>query len=130
MNTALRIILGLFVIVMLGFGLTIMFHPSALLEQLAVAPHGAAGLSTLRAGHGAFLTGIGIMIALGLGARDTTWFLGAALLVGLALVGRMAGLVFDGLPPGFGSHVGQEILMLVLLGAAHVRLGPAHRAGR
>ncbi|MEM7156112.1 MAG: DUF4345 family protein [Myxococcota bacterium] len=123
MNTALRIILGIFVIVMLGFGLTIMFNPTAMVDQLAVDPRGVEGLSTLRAGHGAFLASIGIMIGLGLRARYSQWFLASALLITMALIGRMAGLAFDGMPTGFVGHVGQEIVMIVLLVTAHVRLG-------
>lgn len=122
MNTALKVVLWLFVLVMVGFGLTIMLNPSAMVGRLAVDPQGAAGLSTLRAGHGAFLASIGVMIALGLRTKETLWFLASALLISLALVGRFTGLIVDGMSAGLGAKIGQEALMIALLITARFRL--------
>lgn len=74
----------------------------------------AMGLNTFRADFGAFFLAAAIFTALGLAGR-TQAFHAAALLFGLAFLGRVLGIVLDGAPEGIATPLVVEAAMVILL---------------
>ncbi len=125
MSIALQVVVGLFTLPMVALGLKAMFAPATMLETLAVEPKGAPGLNTVRGLAGGFFLASAVMIAAGLATGDTVWFLALAVLMGVAAVGRVVGIAADGFDKEVVRPTVVEVVMAVVLVAAHFVLGGA-----
>jgi hypothetical protein len=122
MSRAIKISVVILCLPLLVLGLGAMFNPMAMLERFAVEPDGIHGLNTLRADIGGLLLGTAVLMLLGVFRNEKTWFLAAAVMMGVVAFGRLVGLAFDGFDP---SVVPPLVVELVIVGAvifAHRRL--------
>jgi hypothetical protein len=123
MDLALKILLCLFCVPLLGLGIKVMFKPSSMLDDLGLAPPGAVGLNSIRGMLGGLLLASVVMIVLGLVLQETVWFLAVAVVMGVAAVGRIVGIATDGFDKAVVRPLVVEIVVAVVAVAAHVRLG-------
>jgi len=86
--------------VMAILGAMSMFLPKVMVNNLAVEPVGAAGLSTIRSVMGALFLGSFAMLVMGLRTGDVSWYVPVMVLMAVAAVGRIVSIVLD----GFGRH--------------------------
>ena len=95
MNRALQIIIGVLAALLLAQALWMVFDPRVTVDAMAIeATNGnLLGLSTLRADVAGLFLGMGLMLALGLWQRNSTWFLAVAVLMGTIAFGRLVGFV-------------------------------------
>jgi len=111
-----RIAVGLVFAFSLLMGLQTFFTPEASAVTLGL---GTAlpdlGMNTFRADIGAFFLAAATFAGLGLFAGRTGAIYGAALLYGLALIGRILGVVMDGAPAGVETPIIIEAALVVLL---------------
>lgn len=119
MQTILKIILGLFALLFLGFGGAFMFAPTAIIDMFAMTPasadNTALAWSTVRGDMGgAFLT-LSIAMALGLATGNKTWLQASMLLLGTIFVGRAVGIVAHGGDQQIYFNMGAEALCVILL---------------
>ncbi|WP_027840739.1 hypothetical protein [Pyruvatibacter mobilis] len=73
------------------------------------------GWNTFRGDIGAFFLAAAIFTALGLFAGRPSALYGAALLYGLALTGRVLGIIMAGAPEGIATPLVIEAVMVVIL---------------
>ncbi len=128
MNNAIKILIVLLCLPLLGLGLTAMFSPLSVVEKVAVQPQGTHGLNTIRADIAGLLLGTVLMMVLGLLRRNTTWFLAAAVMMGVVAFGRLVGFAMDGLSTPAIPPFAVEVLIVSVMLVAHRRFtsNPEH----
>lgn len=92
-----QIIVVVFSLPLLGLGLRSMLAPRGMSEAMHIAPKGAAGLNTVRSVIGGLFLASVTMLALGVITGEPMWLLAVALVMGYVAVGRVLGIVTDGL---------------------------------
>ncbi|MFT5460297.1 MAG: hypothetical protein ACI9K2_006815, partial [Myxococcota bacterium] len=122
-DTALQIAVGVFAAPLTLGGVFGLFMPERLFGPLGLAPEGPVGMNSVRGLAGGFLFSSGLMMWLGLALGDTTWFLAVAVLMTVAVVGRVAGVALDGFDKDVVRPIVVEVLIAALLVAAHLRFG-------
>ncbi len=120
MELALKVLISLFCVPMLAFGVKAMFKPTSMEEHLGVEAKGLPGLSTIRGVAGGMFMGALALLLLGLVTMNTTWFLAVAVLMGLAGLGRVVGLALDGVDKETVKPAVVEFVMAGVLLLAHV----------
>ena len=105
-----RILAGAYAVLFLYLGLGTMFAPAGIMAEFGLEATGIGGTSAVRADFGAFFIGTAIMGLAGL-VRDPRWLLGAAMMVGLAFVGRAIGTTMESTPDPFAAGVGQSMVV-------------------
>ncbi|MGH1340777.1 MAG: DUF4345 family protein [Nannocystales bacterium] len=123
METSLHIIVGLAGLPLLFLGLRSLFKPRTMADAFSVVPKGAAGLSTLRSLPGGLFLASVAMLILGLTTGDTTWLLSVALIMGAVAMGRIVGIVSDGLVKEVVPPLLVELVIGGALVTAHFVLG-------
>jgi len=73
------------------------------------------GMNTLRADIGAFFLAAAVFCGVGLFSGRPGAIYGAALLYGLALTGRVLGIVMDGAPDGIATPIIVEAVLITFL---------------
>ncbi len=123
MQIAIKIVVGLMALlfVLLGFG--VMFNPASAPGQYGVEALGIVGQSTLRGDLGGMFVGSAVMLAWGILRGQTMLFLAVAVLMGTIACGRLVGFVVDGANTQTIAPFVVELVMVVILVFAHMRLG-------
>ena len=98
----------------LALGAMALFAPEQAAETLGFGQPGAKGLNSVRADVGGFFLAAAVACAGGLAGRPG-WLYGAALLYGLAAVGRLTGVVMAGLPPDVAPAIVLELVIVAVL---------------
>lgn len=125
MARVMRIVVGLIGVAAVLLALRIWVAPAAVGAHLGVAGQGGLGLATLRADIAGFFGAAGAL-ALAAAVRDDRRLLTAPLLmIALALSGRLATIVADGLDPLQVPPMVVEAVLLVLLALGRRTLGGA-----
>ncbi|MCZ0945277.1 MAG: DUF4345 family protein [Gammaproteobacteria bacterium] len=124
MNKALQIIIGILAALTLVQALWMAFDPQMTESAMGIeATNGnLLGLSSLRADVAGLFLGMGVMLALGLWQRNSTWFLAVALLMGTIAFGRLVGFVADGVTGMAVTSFVIEIVVIGLMWLAHRQL--------
>ena len=124
MNKALQIIIGILAALTLLQALWMAFDPQVTQDAMGIeATNGnLLGLSSLRAAVAGLFLGMGVMLALGLWQRNSTWFLAVALLMGTIAFGRLVGFVADGVTGLAVTNFVIEIVVIGLMWLAHRQL--------
>ena len=130
MSKALQIIIGILAALVLLQALWMVFDPQVTEDAMAIeAPNGnLLGLSTLRGDVAGLFLGMGLMLALGLWRRNSTWFLAVALLMCTIAFGRLVGFVADGVTGMAVTNFVIEIVVIGLMWMAHRQLSQAPAA--
>lgn len=109
----------------LAMGVMAFASPVQLGEALGLGALSPLGGNSLRADLGAFFLAAGLASLLALFAGRAQWMWGAAALYGLAVVGRILGVVVDGAPEGVVQPIVIELALvgLSVLGARTLAKG-------
>ncbi|MGV8997153.1 MAG: DUF4345 family protein [Parvibaculaceae bacterium] len=89
--------------------------PVELGQTLGLGALTPLGQNALRADMGSFFLASAVAVALALFAKRPHWLYGAALLYGLAVTGRLIGVVVEGPPAGVIMPMTVELVLVVLL---------------
>ncbi len=122
MQIAIKVVVGLMAALFLVLGVGVMFDPTTAPAQFGVEALGPVGMSTLRGDLGGMFLGSAVMLAWGILRGRTTLFLAVAVLMGAIAFGRSIGFVVDGANPRVITAFVVELVMVVILVFAHVRL--------
>jgi hypothetical protein len=126
-NVLARIVVGLIAAFSLVMGLSALLAPEQVAQSLGFGALDAMGLNSLRADVGGFFLASAVFCAAGMRRGYAGWILGAALLYGLAALGRITGVAMAGAPEGVFAPIAVEIILVaLLLGSARV-LRPRNR---
>lgn len=110
-----RIAVGLAFLFSLMMGVQTFFMPEQSAITLGIGTNlPDLGWNTFRADIGAFFLAAAVFAGLGLFTGRTSAIYGAALLYGLALTGRIIGIVTAGAPEGIEVPVAVEAVLIVL----------------
>ncbi len=123
MNKGIKIFIGLLSIPLFVLGLKTMFDPTSMIEKWGMDPLGLTGLNSLRSMFPGILIGSGLMMQMGIWKKNTTWFLAAALLMGVVAFGRILSFAVDGFDPASVPPTAVELLALAVLVFADRKLG-------
>ncbi|MDP1628469.1 MAG: DUF4345 family protein [Parvibaculum sp.] len=104
-------LVGLFSLVV---GAMVIMSPAEMGESLGIGALSPLGLNALRADIGAFFLASAVAASAALFGGRPHWLLGAAVLYGLAFLGRILGIVVDGVPEGIVQPLVVEFTMVVL----------------
>ena len=126
MQIAIKIVVGLMALLFTLMGLNLMFNPESAPVQFGIEAAGMHGLSTLRGDLGGMFLGSAVMLGWGVLRGRTTLFLAVAVLMGAIAFGRVIGFVADGANSQVIMPFIVELVMVVVLVFAHVRLGGAN----
>jgi hypothetical protein len=121
--TALIFLIGLFDLFMAG---SFLLTPLDVTPGLGVAPHGAAGLSTIRADFTSFFGVSALAMMLGAWRRNADLLLVPMLLFAVSFLGRALDLALTGPYPGWPLPMAIEAVEVALL-LAGWRYLPHHR---
>ena len=97
----------------LAMGLMAFAQPTQLGEALGLGALSPLGLNSLRADLGAFFLASALAAVLALFAGRPQWMWGAAVLYGVAVIGRFLGVIVEGAPEGIVQPI---VIELVLVG--------------
>lgn len=109
----------------LAMGVMAFASPVQLGEMLGLGPLSPMGVNSLRADLGALFLAGGLASLLALFAGRAQWMWGVAVLYGLAVVGRVLGVVLEGAPEGVAQSIAVELVLvgLSVLGAKTLAKG-------
>ncbi len=119
MKLIARVLLGLVAAFMLVNGLMLMFNPTGALPGLLVTADGAEALSNVRALWGGAITAIGISVIIAAVTCDINNARPAVLFSFALVIGRVAGMVVDGMFDKAILFTVVPIIVFLILLAAH-----------
>ncbi len=122
MTTGLKVICGLYALLMAVLGARWWFAFEEIAAEWVVQPLGEAGINNLFADMGSLFFGSAIMIGLGLRAGHSVWLLATALLMAIAALGRIYGYAVVAYTPETIVPLTVEILSCALLVFTHQRM--------
>jgi len=93
-----KIIPGLVALLFLVMGVNCVLDPMAGAAQMAIAPIGPEGLSTIRGDLGGLFLGSALLLVLGIWREQGTWLVAVAVFMLVIAAGRVVGFVLDGAP--------------------------------
>lgn len=115
MTSALRLLILLVALVNLLIGLAFLIRPADAAAAFALSPIGTQGLATLRADFPAFFLTGGLFALIGAWRRAAPPLLVPITLLGIALFGRIIGVMLDGIVETTLPPMVVEAVMLALL---------------
>lgn len=115
----LRVVVAASSLPLFGLGLGAMFVPDRMLDLLDLTPRGIYGYNTIRSDIGGLLIASGLLIIVGLLRRNTTWFLAAAVVMGVLLLGRAVSFAADGVTPAAVPAIVVEVVVTAVMLIAH-----------
>jgi hypothetical protein len=110
-----RLLVGLLAAFYFLMGVLFWFQLDAQAANFAIGAVGELGRASIRADFGSFFLSIGIMCAYASWKRYGAAAGAAALLLGLALLGRFATLILDGVAPGAVQPMVVEAVSVAIL---------------
>jgi hypothetical protein len=119
MNKAVKVLIALLCLPMLGQGLVTVFNPMAMVDTYGVIPDGSHGLNTMRGAIGGLPVAMVLLILIGAWRHDTTWFLAVALVATTVAFCRLIGFGLDGVQAVDLLPFTMELVFAGLLVAAH-----------
>lgn len=122
MNKILTVVVGLLGLMFLLIGLRWLFDPSGAAGQLGMPLLDGVGRSTQIGDFAAFFLTLGVLILLALVTSQRTWYYPAAILLGIAAVGRVLAWAVHDATLALDLIVPEVIIAAVLLLASR-RLG-------
>jgi len=125
MDMTLQILVGVACAFLSGLGLMSMFAPKKMLANFAVEPVGPAGLSSIRSVFGGLFLACVALLVFGLVAGQAQTFVAVAIIMGAVALGRIVGILFDGIDKAVVPPLIVELVIAGILIAAFVRLGAA-----
>ena len=131
MSKAMQVVIGILAALVLLQAVWMVFDPQVAETAMGIeATDGnLLGLSTLRGDLGGLFLGLGVMLALGLWTRDSTWFLAVGALMATIMFGRLVGFAMDGLTGMAAANFVIEIIVVGLMWLAHRQLSQGSAAG-
>lgn len=115
METTMQIIAGVLAVPLAALGLRSLLMPTNMADAVGLSAPGVPGLSEIRSVLGGLLAGSSALIVFGLATDDTTWFLAVAVLMAVAIVGRLLGLAIDGVESSVIPPLVIEIVVAVVM---------------
>jgi len=109
-----RISVALVGLFSLAMGLMALASPAQLGETLGLGALTPLGLNSLRADLGAFFLASAIASVLAFFFGRANWMWGVAVLYGLAVAGRIVGVLVEGAPEGIIQPVAVELVLVAL----------------
>ncbi|MEM7284919.1 MAG: DUF4345 family protein [Actinomycetota bacterium] len=116
METTMQIIAAVLAVPLAGLGFRALLMPTNMADAVGLTAPEVPGLSEVRSVLGGLLAGSAALIVTGLVSDEPTWFLAVAVLMGVALVGRLVSLVVD----GFSAEVIPPIAVEAVIGVAMI----------
>lgn len=115
MSLVARILIGLQGLGSLIILTALWLAPVQMAKALQVEPVGLIGSATVRADMGGLFAAIAIMMLMAAWKQSRMWALGALVVAGGALVGRLISVVMDGSGPGIWAPIGIEVFAVATL---------------
>ncbi len=112
MAIALKVLIGVFTLLLAALGAQWMFSPESVASQSGMTLGSAVALNTARGDIGGFLIMSAAFGALGLATGERRWLQSLALAMGCVALGRIVGLVSDGFEAANIPPLGIEIFMV------------------
>ena len=125
MILALKILCGLFAVLMLMFGVRWWFDFGGIAAEWQVEALNGLGVNNLTADMGALFFGTAILIALGLRAERSQWLLSAAVLMLVAAAGRLLDYASNGYDAGALTALIVEVVSAGVLYLTHRQMSSA-----
>lgn len=122
-RTGLRLIVGVIGVLALLVAARLWVGPEAPAEALGLKADGLLGLATLRADVGGFFAAGGLFALAGAIRGEGRLLTPPALLLGLALAGRLVTVAMDGYAPAMLPPMVIEAVLVAILLLARRRLG-------
>ncbi|MGF1754060.1 DUF4345 family protein [Vibrio makurazakiensis] len=123
MDITLQILVGLATLMLSGLGIMSMFAPQKMATNFSVEPVGKAGLNTIRSVMGGlFLASVTILV-LGLTSGDTEGYFFVAIVLIAVAIGRVVGLIFDGVDKTVIPPLLLELVIAGILLFSHMKNG-------
>ena len=119
MNNGIKVFIGLLCLPLLVLGAKAMFDPTGMIDRLAVVPQSVHGLNTIRGDVGGLMVGSAILMIAGLLTKNTAFFLATAIIMITVLVGRFAGIAFDGFDAALVPVIVIELVITGVMILAH-----------
>ena len=123
MQIAIKIVVGLMAVLFVVLGFGAMFNPAGAPAQFGLEALGITGLSTLRGDIGGMFLASAVMLGWGILRGQTMLFVAVAVLMGAIAFGRLVGFIVDGANAQVIAPFVVELVMVVILTFAHMRLG-------
>ena len=120
MDTTLQIIAAVLAVPLAALGLRSLLPPGQMADAVGLSPNGVPGLSEVRSVLGGLLAGSAALIVVGVVATEPVWFLAVAVLMGVAILGRLISLAVDGFDrtvvPPLVIEIGVAAVMIAAAG--------------
>ena len=115
MKTLARVLPGILGFLFLVAGLLFMLNPDATLARLQLTPNAIAGWAAIRSFIGGTLVGMAMLLVHGAVKSEAKPVLMVAILLVAAVIGRLVGLVLDGVDSTVIGPVVIEIVLVAIL---------------
>lgn len=110
-----RGLVGLVGLFMLFMGARFLISPAEMGAQFFLAPQGAQGLASIRADFTGFFLGVGFFALYGAWKERRDALLVPLFLLIVAIIGRIVGIIADGITPTtFAPMIGEAIMIAIL----------------
>lgn len=113
MKTLAKVLPGIIALFFLVAGLLFTFNPAATLERLQLTPESIAGLAAIRSFIGGTFLGMALLLVHGIVKNEGKPVRMVAILLGAAVLGRLVGLLVDGVD---STVIGPFVIEIVLVG--------------
>ena len=123
METVLNILVILATVMLTGLGVMSMFAPRRMVNNFAVEPVGAAGLSTIRSVIGGLFLASVALLVIGLTTGQTLGYVAVAILMGIVAFGRVVGILADGFVKEVLPPLVVELVIIAVLIFAYTQQG-------
>jgi hypothetical protein len=110
-----RILVGLIGALSVLTAMRLWFAMDSALTQFGVSPLNQVGRQTVRADMGGLFLGIGLFCVMAAWKQSRTWALGALVVTGAAIAGRLAGVLIDGAGAGVWPPIEVEAVVIAVL---------------
>lgn len=110
-----RILVGLIGAIAILVAMRLWFAMDATLTQFGVSPLNLVGRQSVRADMGGLFLGIGLFCSMAAWKQSRTWALGALVVTGAAIAGRIAGVLIDGTGAGVWPPIVIEAVIIAVL---------------
>lgn len=115
MKLVQRILVGLIGVLTVLVALRLWFAMDGALSQFGIAPLNLVGRQTVRADMAGLFMSIGVFSLMAAWKQSRTWALGALVVTGAAIAGRLVGVLIDGAGAGVWPPVVIEAVIIAIL---------------
>ncbi|MEM9748475.1 MAG: hypothetical protein AAF945_17405 [Actinomycetota bacterium] len=122
METTMQIIAAVLAVPLAALGLRSLLLPAQMAAAVGLSPVGVPGLGEVRSVLGGLLAGSAALIAVGVFTTEPVWFLAVAVLMGVAIVGRLISLAVDGVERSVVPPLVIEIVVAAVMVATAIAI--------